>query len=81
MDIMSPAGETLNHEHLSRTLSINEKVYFLAFSFHWDISFFIRFLKCHFGKFQGKDVNLFQPASEFLPMIDKVFDINLLKYI
>jgi trehalose 6-phosphate phosphatase len=23
---------------------------------------------------QGKDVNLFQPASEFLPLIDKVFD-------
>ncbi|KAL0730903.1 hypothetical protein Bca4012_026997 [Brassica carinata] len=45
MDIMSPAGESLNHEHLSRTVSVNE---------------------------QGKDVNLFQPASEFLPMIDKV---------
>ncbi|XP_010442651.1 PREDICTED: trehalose-phosphate phosphatase A isoform X2 [Camelina sativa] len=44
MDIMSPAGESLNHEH-SRTVSVNEK---------------------------GKDVNLFQPASEFLPMIDKV---------
>ncbi|CAH8279267.1 unnamed protein product [Arabidopsis lyrata] len=44
MDIMSPAGESLNHEH-SRTVSVNE---------------------------QGKDVNLFQPASEFLPMIDKV---------
>ncbi|KAL1222224.1 Trehalose-phosphate phosphatase A [Cardamine amara subsp. amara] len=44
MDIMSPAGEFLNHEH-SRTVSVNEK---------------------------GKDVNLFQPASEFLPMIDKV---------
>ncbi|CAN7066239.1 hypothetical protein IGI04_039850 [Brassica rapa subsp. trilocularis] len=46
MDIMSPAGESLNHKHLSRTVSINE---------------------------QGKDVNLFQTASEFLPMIDKVF--------
>uniref|UniRef100_A0A1J3IFY3 Trehalose 6-phosphate phosphatase n=1 Tax=Noccaea caerulescens TaxID=107243 RepID=A0A1J3IFY3_NOCCA len=45
MDIMSPAGETLNHKHLRRTLSVNEK---------------------------GKDVNLFQPASEFLPMIDMV---------
>ncbi|CAN6860688.1 unnamed protein product [Brassica oleracea] len=45
MDIMSPAGESLNHKHLSRTVSINE---------------------------QGKDVNLFQTASEFLPMIDKV---------
>lgn len=45
MDIMSPAGESLNHKHLSRTVSINE---------------------------QGKDVNLFQTASEFLPMIDKL---------
>ncbi|CAN8244640.1 unnamed protein product [Cochlearia groenlandica] len=45
MDIMSPAGESLNHKHLSRTVSVNE---------------------------EGKDVNLFQPASEFLPMIDMV---------
>lgn len=73
MDIMSPAGESLNHEH-SRTVSVNEQVHFLAFLFVSCTTIFnIRFLKCDFDHFQGKDVNLFQPASEFLPMIDKVF--------
>ncbi|CAH8330418.1 unnamed protein product [Eruca vesicaria subsp. sativa] len=70
MDIMSPAGESLNHKHLSRTVSMNEQVFiFLPFCF---LQYTIRFLICDFGKFQGKDVNLFQTASEFLPMIDKV---------
>lgn len=73
MDIMSPAGESLNHEH-SRTVSVYEQVHFLAFCLFSTISVcYIRFLKCDVCKFQGKDVNLFQPASEFLPMIDKVF--------
>jgi len=70
---MSPAGESLNHEH-SRTVSVYEQVHFLAFCLFSTISVcYIRFLKCDVCKFQGKDVNLFQPASEFLPMIDKVF--------
>ena len=76
MDIMSPAGESLNHKHLSRTVSINEQVFifFPFFLFLCDMSVYtIRFLICDFGRFQGKDVNLFQTVSEFLPMIDKVF--------
>lgn len=73
MDIMFPVQET-SSLHQNTYIRSTDKQVFIIFS-----SNFI-FLKYPSSKFllifQGKEVNLFQPASEFIPMIDEVRDQN-----
>lgn len=51
---------------------------FHLFLTHAYYEFLFVILLFFFGSIQGKDVNLFQPAAEFLPMIDKVSKISCL---
>lgn len=72
MDIIGPVRQSLSVSHNKQVLRLNVKV-----STYDPIMYlfeFLNILKPLFksSKLQGKKVNLFQPAAEFLPMINEV---------
>lgn len=72
MDIIGPVRQSLSVSHNKQVLRLNVKVSTsdpIMYLFE-----FLNILKPLFksSKLQGKKVNLFQPAAEFLPMINEV---------
>ena len=81
MDIMSPAGESLNHKHLSRTVSINEQVFifFPFFCFSVISVYTIRFLiYVTLENFRGKMLICSRLLASFYQWLIRYSQIHLL---
>ena len=72
MDIMGPIRKTADSNGVECIHSTDSKVIKLSTSCIHILTLLLLASKVIFLTPQGKEVNLFQPASEFLPMISEV---------